>query len=713
ERAPGRARPSAPGGAAVSPRRAGERLAGAVAALALAAALVVSFRAFQAERHLLRAGLDASSVELGEALRLGAHPAHVNPSYRLPFVGLLEADAFLRAGPALESWSALFLLLTLGLVFALGRELGGSAAGAAAAALWAPVFASLPRGPGHLKQTALTALGLLAALLWARAAAAPSPASGLAAGLGFGATLLARGTYAFFPAAAAFLLPRRAALLLAGGTLAVLLPWTAMNAVAHRRFVPLEDGSMNMNVVTGALGTTFCAHGDFAALMGEDAGGQGFGSPLAWAARAVAAEPGRYARGVAARLARAVSLRPLLFLLAGLGLLLLRGDPAARAVGALCAYFLVVNCAMSIEDNYFEPLWPLLAALAAAPLARLPDPAPAAGAAVSRAVLAVCVFFVALAGARQVALVVRYAASAAARPPWSEAALDAALAREPGAPWLALEHARRLLGRGDAAGAAAALAAATPLEGLPRREVLLAWALAKGGRPGLLLDLETAPRDAPAPWGDAQAETAAVYRALALDGLGRRDEARERMRDAAREWAAWQGFLHPGAEAAADALAPRLRGAAGARFLVRLDQVLAGQDPADLERAVELAAESSGDPAGWRRLFEERLRRGEAARAASALESLERLATGREERREAAFGWERLGRPERAAASFARLLAEDPRDAVTWSDRGVALYRAGRRAEAMKAFERALALDPGLEAARVSLAAARAAPTRR
>lgn len=670
-------------------------LAGGVAALGTLG------RAFLHERPALRANLDVSHVELGEALRLAAHPASLNPAYRLPWATLLEADALLRLSPAaLQLSTALLWLLALGLVFALGRESGGTAAGAAAAALWAPVFAALPRGPGFSKQFWLTLLGLLAAVLWVRRQRKSTDASSALAGAGFGLALLTRGSFAFFPPLVALLERRRRGLLLAGVALAFLLPWTLMNALAFRRFIPLEDGSMNMNVVTGALGTVFCAHGDYAALMGEPAGS----SPLPWAARTVLAEPGRYLSGVLARLSHVLSLQPFLFLLAGLALLSRRRDPGVRALGGLCAYFLAVHCAMSIEDNYFEPLWPLLAALAAAPAALLPEPLPRLGAAAARMTLLAALAFSSLMGTRLLALMGRYAWVASRHGAASDAALEAAAAREPGSPWLALSRAPRLLAAGDAPGAASLLASATALEGVPRRDVLLAWALARAGRPERLLGMSLPPRDRPSPYGDAQAEALALYQALALDALGRREDAERRMREAAGEWNAWQSFLNPGREPGTGALQEKLRLAAPGRFLTRIDQLLEGQGEGLWDDAYALAGRALPGAAPWRALFERRLARGERAGAEAALRELEKRGEGREQARAAAFDWERLGRPERAAAAFGRVLARHGENALDLSDYGVALYRAGRKKDAEKALRRALALDPGLDAAKRSLA---------
>jgi len=57
------------------------------------------------------------------------------------------------------------------------------------------------------------------------------------------------------------------------------------------------------------------------------------------------------------------------------------------------------------------------------------------------------------------------------------------------------------------------------------------------------------------------------------------------------------------------------------------------------------------------------------------------------------------------AAYFDLCLRRYPRDSSLYNDRGVARYRAGRRAEALADFRRALELDPGNRAARLSLEA--------
>ncbi|MDE2490846.1 MAG: hypothetical protein KGM24_08355, partial [Elusimicrobia bacterium] len=322
-----------------------------------------------------RALADASQAELGEALIARAHSRSADPSFRMPLVPLLESDALLRLSPREAAAAAAGLaLLTAWLVFALGLELGGAWSGLAAAAVWQVLFALEPKIPGFAKQFVLTPLVLLAALALVRRARRPGAASSALAGAAIGASLLSRGVLAFLPPllAAGELRgpgrPRaraaRAGLLLLACAL-LLSPWWIMNAVVQRRFVPLENGAADLNVALGALGVVHGGDGNALALTG--------GKPvLPWAARRVFSRPGPFLRGVAARLRFALSLRLWLFALAALALLLRRRDPAVRAVALLAAYWLAISVLMPVEPDYFDPLWPLLAALAAAPLAALP-----------------------------------------------------------------------------------------------------------------------------------------------------------------------------------------------------------------------------------------------------------------------------------------------------------------------------------------------------
>ncbi|CAN0510505.1 unnamed protein product, partial [Phaeothamnion confervicola] len=64
-----------------------------------------------------------------------------------------------------------------------------------------------------------------------------------------------------------------------------------------------------------------------------------------------------------------------------------------------------------------------------------------------------------------------------------------------------------------------------------------------------------------------------------------------------------------------------------------------------------------------------------------------------------------LGRYEDALARAERAVHAHPRHAQAWVERGSALKRLNRTAEAVGSFEKALALEPGLVSAHTSLAA--------
>jgi len=684
------------------------------AAVLVALNLALALRAGRAYGPRLRGAVEADTVELGEALRLAAHPRDVNVAYRMPFGTLLEADAFVGLSPARwAACAAAAYAATVLLVYALAWTLGGTWAGLCAAAAWQALFIALPAGPGAYKQFWLTGLGLLAAVVLASHARRPRLASAAAAGAAFGLTALTRSTYLFFVPALALAEaarggPRaaraaRAALLLAGAAL-VLGPWLAMNARLSGRFLPFEDGPMYMNVVTGALGAATTAHGDYAALMDEPAGEAGR-SPLLWAARTAAANPGRYLGAVASRLGRLLSRAPWLFALAALGFALARRDAGARATALQCLYFAAIICSMSVEDDHFPPLWPLLLALAAAPLSRLkPPPGEPAWRGAVAAGVAASVLLAGAMAARSGAAALSYAARAARRAPWSDAALDEALARRPSEPWAALAAARRRLRERDPAGAVRALEESEAALGdLPRRRALLAWARAKNGDPAPLLALEAGPPFEREPYNDDSRDAVAAYQALVLDAAGRPREARARMGLALEAWRARQGFIDAGSGPLAAALDARLRRSADETFLRRLDQLFGGEDPRDWERALELAVGARPSFDGEERLARLKSERGDRPGAARAAEAASRLARTPEELHRLHFLWIEAGRLDRAARALRGLLAKNPGSAVYWSDLGVLLYRTRDAAGAEDALRRALRLDPACAPAAASL----------
>src|SRR6185312_15719701 len=213
--------------------------------------------------------------------------------------------------------------------------------------------------------------------------------------------------------------------------------------------------------------------------------------------KTVLEHPAPFLRGFALRAAYVLGLKLWLFALAGLGLFLRRRDPGARALAVQCAYFAALVCAMPVEADYFQPLWPLLLALAAAPLARLePPPADWAFDLASAGGVAMAAVLAGAIAARSGVLALSYAARAARRAPWSDAALDEALARRPPEAWAALGEARRRLRAAD----------------LPRARLLLAWARAKTGDSASLFALVAKDES---PYNDDLRVKLPLYQALA------------------------------------------------------------------------------------------------------------------------------------------------------------------------------------------------------
>lgn|GEM_PF-2792337 len=651
--------------------------------------------------------VDMSQVELGEGLRLRAHEAKTDPTFRTPIVPLLEADAFLRAGPAtLGAGAALVFALSALLAFALGAELGGPWGGAAAAALWQWTFFVAPRAPGFAKQFVLTPLVALAALALVRRARAPGARSSAAAGAALGISVLSRGVLAplalllaggeLLRAGTARARAARAAALAGAGAL-VLLPWWTLNAVVHRRFVLAEAGAADINIAAGAYGLTRGVEGAAADLTGSAAGADG---ALARAARVVAAEPGRFLAGVGRRLAFFAGLHPPLLALALLGLAWRRRDAGAGAVGLLSAYWIAIHALMPVEADYFVPLWLPLAALAAAPLSAL---RPALDAPVAR----LRVLVAALAAGLAVLLAARcgfdalaYAGAFAARPPSSDSAIAAAA--EESDPWARLELARLRLREGDARAALAALVPAQDALGDAPRFILMSeWARAHDGDVvSLLRDrLPTPPQGDP--YNDDRAKLP-LYQAATLERLGRRADARAAAAAAREAWAGSLGSKAPQGDPIAPEVTARLRAGGAAAFASRAAYMLADEPAAD----ADAFGRALGDAGYWLDLSRCRRASGDAAGRARALAAAAALTRDAAALREIARQEAELGASAAARAAFRRALAAEPGNAEGWSDYGVYLYGAGDKAGAETALRKALALSPGAPAAALSLGAA-------
>ena len=687
---------------------------GAAAATLLLLNLVLALRVVRADAPRLRGALDVSSIGIGEALRLAQHPRGVDPAARMPIGTLTEAAAFSRLSPAaLSAWALLLYAATTLLVYALARELGGDWAALAAAAAWQSIFLGLPLGAGSFKQFWLTGLGLLAAVALVRHARRPRNVTAAAVGLGLGLAGLTRSTYVLLPpilaAGEAFREGSSRRRLARGALLLIffalpLAPWTAMNASVKRRFQPIEYGAGDLSIVSGALGAIHGTEGDHIAWMGSPESARGK-SVVGWAVLTVLRQPTPYLRGVASRVAYVLGLKPWLFALAALGFFLARRDAGARALALQCAYFLALLCAMPVEASYFEPFWPLLLALAGAPLARLEPPPVAAGAAAAGAGVVLAALLALLIAADSGIRALSYAVKYSRRAPWSEAALDEALARRPPEAWVSLDDARRRLRKGDAAGAIRVLEASRSVLGdLPRHRLLLARARAKAGNPAQLLALSAPTAPGEIPYNDDLREVLPLYQALALDASGRHAEARKRMSSALEGRRNHQGFSHPDLEPLSAAVKPRLVQRAEQSFAGSIESLLAEDAPSDLTRALELANDVDPTFDGWRALSRSYAGVDRKREARGALARAEELAREPEQFYALHISWAEIGDGTRSRRLLETLTRRFPEIALYWSDLGVELYRSGDEKGSERALRRALTAEPGMPAATLSLA---------
>lgn len=658
-------------------RRAGAALA---AGLLLMAGLWRALPGWSAFPRSAAGLLEMSHVEIGEGLLHGAHPPHVDVSWRMPLNPLLEALLLGHAGPGgAAAVAAAGLAACATLLLWSGLLVAGPVGGAAALGLWLPVVAGHAFTPGYLKMFLFTPLVLLAAGSVAWRARAPTPGRAAVVAVILGGSLLYRSTLAFFPIALVAWEclrsgrrgPWREWLILLIVPVLFVIPWAAMNWSVHREVTFFERGSANMNIVTGALGLVdVTAEGDIRSLM-DAAPADGRSSVLGWAVRHVAAHPRPFLSAVLSRLSFFAGLKPFLLLAAGLTLVLMRRRAAFQQLGLFAAYFILVNCLMSAGPYHFEPLWPVLCLLAGAlPAALASEREPAADAPFHSVLPSLGAVMLLSAGLAVSWLLLRYASLTRARPAASPAAFEAALAGSPDDPLLLYERARLRAGQGRLAAALDDLDRVDPAwPDLPRMRLLRAWIGSLQGRPGALRD-GAFPGSASSPFNDDVSRDAAVYRALAsvrrgdLAGAGRHLDA------AAALWQARQGLSRPPLpeERVFD---ERLRSDSDATFIHEIERVLSGQDAA--AAALELSAAA---PKGRPRL-------------------MEGLGLFLQER----------GRDREALEVFRRFTGRRPDLPQAWVARGVSAYRNGLRAEALKSLRTAVRLDPSSPAAVVSLSA--------
>jgi tetratricopeptide (TPR) repeat protein len=415
-----------------------------------------------------------------------------NVAEHLPFASLLAAlAARTRAEPLWLSWLALALTGALGALAA--------SASLPAAALALLLRSAIAPEPYDYAQCGQSALVLLAAGLLVWRARAPSRTRTALAVAGIGQTLLFRSSMAFFPPllglhewlsarGRARSARRRDALILALAPYVFLLPWMAMNRLVNGRATAFERYQSDSNVVSGALGLVETVTGDWRRLVPPGIDAHDDSAVRAWAAREALGHPGRTLDAVRRRLSFVASFHPWLILAALAAVAAGRGSAELRTLGLLAAYYVLVHCLMSVQINYFTPAWFLLSALAAAaPSALLRPPAAARDESARRAAQAFLLAALAAAaafGAFALAAAAAYPLRAAAPLP---AALDRAIAADPGDDYLLAARGRLDLLAGERARAVEDYARAHDASRSPADALLRAWAAFLDGRPRSLL----------------------------------------------------------------------------------------------------------------------------------------------------------------------------------------------------------------------------------
>ncbi len=617
---------------------------------ALAAAALLLWALHDVSPALYRPGeaIDTDVFHSGEMLLHRVDYRATTANYHLPLSSVTAALLINHSPPGADAvWRKASAAAAFLLLLALGCELGAPWYGLLGAALLLfvsrfPLSVQLVESWhgswGHL-QAFFTLIVLAAAGLMVRHLREPSPARAWAVALALGAALLYRSTLVFFPPMLALFhwlsrkgkptrADRRATAVLALVPYLFLLPWAASNWAVHHRFIPLEDGEASPIIVGGVLGAVEKEWARPPAELGIAV--QGTGETIAWAVRAVLAEPGGYLLGCARRLRFIFLLNPLLFVLAGLSFWFNRRRREFQALGLLCAYWVLMHALMSMLREYFDPLWPLLAAAGAAgviPFVKGLAPARQEREASGRllagtlGVLTALSLLAAGTAAAYAFAVTRGDAAAEGR------RLDAAIARHPGEAKLLFERGMRRLEGGDAA-------AAEP-------------------------DLREAARLSP---GSALIERALSW--TALDRRAAKGDAAAADRLARELLAARQGSSRIPA-AFLDTACARVR-------------VLPALRPDCLERALA-AAEA---PAAAR------------ADALRRLDEAERLGPALADRRRMAVAYRGLGEHRRAEEQLARMLEAAPGSASLWIERADAAARSGERGAALRFLDEARRRGP-------------------
>jgi tetratricopeptide (TPR) repeat protein len=276
----------------------------------------------------------------------------------------------------------------------------------------------------------------------------------IAVGLAAGATVLVKSVLVPFPAAYLLftlgkddswrVILRRAALLFSGIILVAAI-WGAVIHADSGAFTFLDQSRASSNIITGALGLTGTAEGDYRALAGITQRD----SASAWAATEIIMHPLRYAVGVIRRIGFILMLHPLLLFLASGGFLYCRRRVAAAQPALLAAFFLLAHCIMTVEPRYLVPFWflcaPFASGLVGLLLAQPDEKIPGATAGW---VTPICAISTGLLSIISLFLVLRFPCVAK-----TSDGYESVIKNNPGNDWLKARYASALIDRGESASA--------------------------------------------------------------------------------------------------------------------------------------------------------------------------------------------------------------------------------------------------------------------
>ncbi|MBI3552961.1 MAG: hypothetical protein HY077_10640 [Elusimicrobia bacterium] len=646
-------------------------------------------------------------VGQGEALLHRFAPGDIDVSYRLPLASVATAVFFSHGKP--PPWRPWFAVLGCCLLILFARERLRDPLGASLAAVFVPVLGcQLMTADAGLQSLYALLVALTAGLLVWRAQA-PSLGRALALAVSLGVALLYRSPLVFFPPLLVLYeglsRPRSArrgcraqwALLLVVPYL-FLAPWVRMNWAVHRQFIPFERGEAATNIVTGALGLIQTIEGDWqGTLLDAPIDDRRLGAVLGWAAAEVFRHPLRYLKAVAERIWFVIALHPWLIALSLLSARRLRARRGTKELAFLILYFVLIHCAMAVQRNYFDPLWPLLAALAAAPVFDRGEPAPSSAPRRSPAELALPgLLALALACCVWVSwIVLDYGTRAARRSPSSELALEEAFSAGPRDAWLLFERGRRSLADGRTQEAITDFYQAKAAGGRFGEDLYLAAAWLRAGRADEFLKLQ----------GGSLNESSGSVEAFLLKASfalkrGRRSEAASLLRRGI-ELMDREVLVREGDTPLGSTVREALLSSAQSFPNHPLVQGMPSADKLALLKEMTLIA--PGHFGFW--LEQARLARqsGDRSLALASLERAENLNPAPQNLRRVALERQELKDYRRALALFSLLLARVPANPVSLADKGVCEYLAGSLESSRRDLEAAVALDGAFLPATLSL----------